>query len=106
MKYREIQPLDLVAEDLIYGRDFYDQIEFGVGDYFTDSIISNLQSLKLYAGIHSKKFGYYRLLAKPFPFAIYYEIRDDIVVVVAVLDMRSDPARLRQTLSGRNDKDD
>jgi len=54
----DIQALEEVAEDLIEGRNFYDNIEFGVADYFNDSIISNIQSLRFYAGIHSKKYGY------------------------------------------------
>jgi len=69
-----------------------------VGEYFFDSLISDLESLKFYAGIHSKKFDFYRALSKRFPFAIYYDIKKNVVMVVAILDMRRDPAWIRDKL--------
>lgn len=41
-----------------------------------------------FAGIHVKAFGFYRMLARRFPFSIYYRIIGDVVVVAAVLDNR------------------
>lgn len=80
MKVRKLTVLKEVAEDLEEGRLFYDRKEPGIGDYFFDSLISNLESLKLYAGIHSKRFGYHRMLSKRFPFAIYYEVEEDTAI--------------------------
>ena len=40
-----------------------------IGNYFRDSIISDIEALFIYAGIHSKKFGFYRMPAKRFPCA-------------------------------------
>ena len=31
------------------------------------------------AGMHNKKFGFYRAFSKRFPFAIYYEVEEDVV---------------------------
>ena len=70
------------------GRLFYDEKETGVGDYFWDSLVADIESLTIYAGVHSKKFGYHRMPAKRFPYAIYYEIHDDTAYVIAVLPMR------------------
>jgi hypothetical protein len=50
--------LDSAAEDINAGRNFYDSREPGVGDYFEESILSDLDSLILYAGIHSVHFGF------------------------------------------------
>ena len=36
--------------------------------------------------------GYYRMPAKRFPFSVYYVIREEVVIVIAVLDMRRNPA--------------
>ena len=33
------------AEDIEFGRDFYDSQEIGIGDYFSDSILSDIESL-------------------------------------------------------------
>jgi len=45
-----------------------------MGDFFLDSIYSEIDSLLLYAGNHSKIFGYHRQLCRRFPFAIYYKL--------------------------------
>jgi plasmid stabilization system protein ParE len=67
--------------------------------YCLDSLFSDIESLKIYAGIHSKHFNqYYRLLSKRFPFAIYYLIEDETVNIYAVLDTRMNPSRAKNIL--------
>ncbi|TAK62942.1 MAG: type II toxin-antitoxin system RelE/ParE family toxin [Methylobacter sp.] len=83
-------------EDLAAGRKFYDRQEAGVGDYFFDSLFAEIDSLALYGGIHSIHFGFHRLLAKHFPYAIYYKIIDNKATVFRVLDCRHNPNRLRK----------
>jgi hypothetical protein len=89
------------AEDIEFGRDFYDSQEIGIGDYFTDSILSDIESLALFYGIHSKHFGFHRMLASRFPFGIYYDETISEVQVFAVLDLRRDPLWIRAELSKR-----
>lgn len=84
--------------DLARGRWFYDSQELGVGDYFFDSLFSDIDSLKLYAGIHPKVIGYYRMLARRFPYAIYYEICGDTTIVWRVLDLRQNPQTIIKKL--------
>ncbi len=93
-----IRILESAIGDLSAGRDFYDQQEIGVGDYFQDCLFSDIDSLVLYGGIHRQVFGFYRLLSKRFPYAIYYRMESDMVVVYRVLDCRRDPQRLRRSL--------
>jgi hypothetical protein len=38
-------------DDLANGREFYNQQQEGVGDYFFDSVVSEVDSLVLYAGL-------------------------------------------------------
>jgi len=90
--------LPSAREDLAAGCDFYEQKEQGAGAYFLDSLFSDIDSLKLYAGIHRKLFGYHRLLSKRFPYAIYYSREGDNIFVRAVLDCRRDPGWLRERL--------
>jgi hypothetical protein len=101
MTVREVVVLGEVAGDLNEGSTFYDQQERGIGDYFWDSLVADIESLKIYAGIHPRKHGVYRMLAKRFPYAIYYEIAEDVAYVVAVLPMRRSPAWIRKQLRGR-----
>ncbi len=101
MKVRDVIVLKEVADDLNDGRAFYDQIQAGVGDYFWDSLIADIESLILYSGIHSKKYGFYRMYAKRFPYAVYYDVKDEIATIVAVLPMRRDPEWIKQKLKKR-----
>jgi plasmid stabilization system protein ParE len=85
-------------EDLAAGREFYDRQCEGVGGYFFDSLFAEIDSLVLYAGIHRVQFGYHRLLAKRFPYAIYYRISGGEAVVYRVLDCRRDPKWIARAL--------
>ncbi len=102
MNVKDVVTLKEVADDLSDGKDFYDQIEAGVGDYFWDSLVVDIESLIIYAGIHNEKYGFHRMLAKRFPYAIYYEIKDEIAYVVAALPMRRDPAWIKKKLKERS----
>ena len=77
--------------DLAVGFAFYESQQPGLGGYFLDSLFADIDSLAHHAGIHRKVFGSHRLLAKIFPFAVYYSVENDRVRVKAVLDCRRDP---------------
>jgi hypothetical protein len=98
---REVVILREVAEDLNDGKAFYDQREPGVGDYFWDSLLADIESLIIYAGIHGRAQGLYRMLARRFPYAIYYEIAGEVVYIVAVLPMRRSPEWIKRKLEDR-----
>ena len=61
----KVRVLRSAFDDLAAGRQFYDRQEEGVGQYFFDSLFSDIDSLVLYAGIHRIQFGYQRMLALP-----------------------------------------
>ena len=46
----KVRVLRSALEDLASGREFYNQQQEGVGDYFFDSHFSEVDSLVLYAG--------------------------------------------------------
>lgn len=77
--------------DLLEGKLFYDDKQLGLGDYFESSLESDIESLKLYAGIHPKHRGFYKALSERFPYSIYYRIVDGVIRVYAVLDNRANP---------------
>lgn len=95
MKVRVLRP---ALEDLAAGREFYDRQRAGIGGYFFDSLFAEIDSLVLYAGIHRVHFGYHRLLAKRFPYAVYYRISGREAVVYRVLDCRRDPRWIHREL--------
>jgi len=95
-----IRILTAAREDLIEGFRFYEKQSKGIGAYFLSSLIADIDSLVLYAGIHPLTFGnYYRMLSKRFPFAIYYKLEANDVLVYAVLDCRRNPAWIRMQFS-------
>ncbi|MDF3823403.1 hypothetical protein P3G55_26225 [Leptospira sp. 96542] len=90
--------------DLLQGHAFYERQQAGIGDYFLDSLFADIDALQLYAGIHPKPLKgrlqhLHRTFATRFPFAIYYEVRDEVAVVLAVLDCRQNPASITKRLS-------
>lgn len=101
MKIKSIHALAEVRYDLDDGEVFYEMLSPGLGQYFRDSLLADFQTLWLYAGIHSKQFGFYRLHASRFPYAIYYDIHNDSAIIVAVLDMRQAPSKTVSKLSFR-----
>jgi hypothetical protein len=99
-----IQRIEILADaenDLDEGRKFYDSQGREVGNYFWDSLLSDIESLVIFAGVHRKEFGFHRLLSKRFPYAIYYDVNGDVASVVAVLPMRRDPVWLQTKIGGR-----
>ena len=94
-----IKILNSANQDLIDGYYFYEKQGEGLGVYFLDTLFSDIDSLRIYAGIHSIHFAkYHRLLSKRFPFAIYYRIENNEVFIYAVLDCRRDPSWIRKKL--------
>jgi len=89
-----------VRADLAAGRRFYERRQSGVGSYFFDSLFSEIDSLASRAGIHRQQYGFHRLLARKFPYAVYYRVITNEVVVFRVLDCRRDPKWIRRQLQG------
>jgi len=100
-RIKRIFLLEEVKEDIEEGKRFYEMQEKGLGDYFRDNIISDIESLFLYGGIHSKNFGLYRMLSKRFPYAIYYDIDGEDAIIVAVLHMKRESSKLYKNLKKR-----
>ena len=98
---RSVVVLADAAEDLEIGRDFYDSQEFGIGSYFVDSLLADVESLALFHGIHPIHWGFHRMLATKFPFGIYYDDTPTETQIFAVLDLRKDPLWTQAELSNR-----
>lgn len=94
-----VRILDAAQNDLKSGYRFYESQEHGVGSYFLDSLFADIDSLMFFGGIHQiVNGGFYRMLAKRFPFAVYYRVEQETILVYAVLDCRRSPAWNRKRL--------
>ncbi len=94
-----IEILSGAKKDFLDGVRFYENQSEGVGRYFYDSLISDIESLHLYAGVHAKQYGFYRMIARRFPYAIYYQLENQLVQIHAVLDCRRNPEWIRKRLT-------
>jgi len=63
-----------------------------------ESLFSDIESLRLYGGIYLKVFGYHRLLSKRFPYAVYYSLEAENLLVRAILDCRRNPGLIKEKL--------
>ncbi len=94
----KLRILPSAIQDLRRGQEFYARQSDTLAEYFLDSLFSDIDSLELYAGVHAKVFGYFRLLAKRFPFAVYYKVDDEVCIVWRVLDCRQNPVKTKSAL--------
>jgi plasmid stabilization system protein ParE len=94
----KIRILPSALADLDRGREFYSEQEVVLGDYFLDSLFSDIDSLVLYAGVHRKVFEFHRLLSRRFPYAIYYRVDADVCLIYRVLDCRQNPRKTQAAL--------
>jgi len=94
----KIKVLDDAEADMLQAIHFYEKQSAGLGNYFLDTIMSDIESLHIYAGIHIKMWEYHRLLSKRFPFSIYYKKHNNIIYVYAVLDNRQKPQHIEERL--------
>ncbi len=94
----KIEILADAEQDIENGIYFYEAQKQGLGRYFLDTILADIDSLIIYAGIHIKIKGYHRHLSKRFPFAVYYKILDNTIKIYAVLDCRANPLSIEKRL--------
>jgi len=93
----KLRLLDVAVEDLMEGAHYYDAKEAGLGDYFLASLYSDIEKLATFGGIHPLAYPHiHRALSARFPFAIYYSIQGDEVLVRAIIGCRRSPAWIRR----------
>ena len=93
-----IEVLTHAKEDLFDGYLFYERQESGIGDYFLDSLSADIESLLLHHGYHRQFFGFHRMIARVFPFFIYYRVIGETMYVDAVVDQRKNPDSIKRLL--------
>ena len=106
MNFYTVITTEFALSDLKSAQNFYEKQAPELGGYFFDALVTDIESLCLYAGIHSREFGYYKMLSKRFPYSIYYDIvKDTTVRVIGVLDQRRNPVSNYAQLNTRGTSD-
>ena len=80
---------------------FYEKTEIGLGIYFIDHFMEEVDALKIHAGSHRKRQGLHFCQIKKFPVALYYRLEADLVRICAVIDCRRSPYKIQRILSHR-----
>lgn len=74
-----------------------------LGDRFLAAFRAQLPKIVRFAGTHPKVYKEFsRVFAKPFPYAIYFRIHQDWVVVALLWHTARNPEDLRTTLTERD----
>ncbi|MCF6313223.1 MAG: hypothetical protein L3J39_12305 [Verrucomicrobiales bacterium] len=97
----KVSILQEAPNDLIQGYLFYEAQEPGVGEYFLDSLHADIDELPFYYGFHPLHLGFYRKLAKTFPYSIYYRLGKGEIFIDAIIDQRRNPDRVWSVLESR-----
>jgi len=80
MKIKDVYILQEAVEDLNEGKSFYDLQEKGVGDYFWDCIVSDIESLIIYAGIHRKNLVFSKCFPSGSPMQFITKSPDNLLM--------------------------
>jgi hypothetical protein len=97
----KVEISEFAERDLSEGFFFYEAQATGLGEYFVDSVLGDIQALSMTAGIHRKVYGMHRMLTHIFPYAVYYEVWDTVAYVYAIYDCRGDPIKAKEQMGKR-----
>ncbi len=87
-----VRVLATARSALVAGYWFYEEQQAGLGGYYLASIYADLARLEHVAGVHRRiSGGHHRMIARRFPFAIYYRMNGHTAEVRAILDCRRSP---------------
>ena len=98
---KEIRISSDALSDLNEGFLFYEKQASGIGDYFSSSLRADIEELKITGGAHRVTFRqFHRSLSRIFPYGIFYTVKNESVIIYAVVDLRRDPEFIRRHLEG------
>jgi toxin ParE1/3/4 len=96
--------LSEVEEDVISGYEWYESKSPGLGEEFLQMVYNYSREIlcnpQLYLKVHSK---FRRRILKKFPYAIYYMIEDDRIIVFGLFHCARDPRAIRRKLRDREE---
>ena len=102
MRYT-IRFLPEVEEDLVTGYEWYEYQAPGLGDDFLQMFYASIDKISLnplsYPDVYH---GVRRCLLKRFPYAIYFHIRDNDVIIFGLFHCARNPHFVRKKLRNRD----
>lgn len=94
-----------VEEDAIAGYAWYQKKAAGLGEEFLTQFFKYTSDIPRKPLVYRKTYGEFRrCLLKKFPYAIYFQIEGDKVIVFGLFHCARDPKAIGMALSDRNKK--
>jgi toxin ParE1/3/4 len=91
-----------VETDVLNGRLRYEEKSAGLGEEFLRVFYACSQELARVQMAHEEVHGEFRRrLLRRFPYAVYFRVEDDCVIVFGLFHCARDPRRSRSELGGR-----
>lgn len=97
-----VQVIRAAKADIATSHQFYEKQQKGLGGYFVECILAEIEELKKTGGIHSKIRGYHHVNTKRFQSVLYYRMMDETVILTAIIDGRINPSNRDRILSRRH----
>jgi ParE toxin of type II toxin-antitoxin system, parDE len=102
---KALRLLPEVLEDVAQAARWYDEKGYlGLGERFLGVFYASLPRIQQDAEIHRPVYHEFRrILLKPFPYAVYYRVHNDLVVISLVIHAVRSPHVTRKLLHERKD---
>jgi len=105
MRY-DIRFLPAVEDDVVTGYGWYEEKAPGLGEEFLRMFYAGLEGIKRNPLGSSKAYHEIRRsLLRRFPYAVYFRVRGNEVIVFGLFHCARDPRRIESTLRKRDDSD-
>lgn len=92
-----------VEEDVIAGYSWYEEKARGLGEEFLRMFYASAHELSRNALLYQKVYGdFRRRLLRRFPYAIYFRIEENKIIVFGLFHCARDPRTIRFKLSDRD----
>lgn len=102
MKSRPVEVLEIVEEDMTYAMTYYASWREDGAAYFKSQFGEAVKWIEWNPELFPKRFRFFRrAVIRNTYFGIFYVIEPEVTTIVAVLDMRQRPKRLRNVIVGR-----
>jgi hypothetical protein len=100
---RDLRILPAVLEDIAEAAAWYDDDGYhGLGDRFIATFYSYLHSIRQNGHIYRASYREFRkILMKPFPYAVFFRLHEEVWIVSLVIHAARRPSRVRRQLQKR-----
>jgi len=105
VRTRPVEFLEFVETDLRHAHAFYESWQFEGSQKFQIKFRETIAWIEWNPELFPRKYKYFRrAIVRRTYFGVFYVIEPDVTVVVAVLDLRRNPAAVQKMLRVRAEK--